>query len=198
MTYQPEFIIRLYFELCVISYEMWLLDYLDQDQLIQYIHFLSSSVSWLWWTLDLRARLKSLLLTIWQFATNSYQRIWYWMKMTLPNFHFLHFGFLDTCFAFDGGFLGFVEIFSCICVGFSFGFVELLSCICVCYSFGFVEIFSCTCLWLRLPPPIATCEFPDQHRCLFSQLQNNSCIFHTSYFVKLIGFKNCFVLLLFF
>ena len=140
------------------------------------------------------------------------------MKMTLPNFHFLHFGFLDTCFAFDSGFLGFVEIFSCICVGFSFGFVELLSCICVCYSFGFVEIFSCTCLWfsfgfeifsciclwfsfgfveifsctclwLRLPPPIATCEFPDQHRCLFSQLQNNSCIFPTSYFVKLFGFK---------
>ena len=69
------------------------------------------------------------------------------MKMTLPNFHFLHFGFLDTCFAFDSGFLGFVETFSCIFVGFSFGFVELLSCICVCYSFGFVDIFSCTCLW---------------------------------------------------
>ena len=122
------------------------------------------------------------------------------MKMTLPNFHFLHFGFLDTCFAFDSGFLGFVEIFSCICVGFyfgfvkifscigvwySFGFVEIFSCICVWYSFGFVEIFSCTCLWLRLPPPIATCEFPDQHRCLFSQLQNNSCIFPTSYFFLL-------------
>ena len=33
MTHQPKFIIRLCFELCVISYEMWLL---DQDQLIRY------------------------------------------------------------------------------------------------------------------------------------------------------------------
>merc|ERR1711952_285503 len=100
--------------------------------------------------------------------------------------------FSCTCLWFSFGF----EIFSCICLWFSFGFVEIFSyiflwfsfgfveifCICLWFSFGFVEIFSCTCLWLRLPPPIATCEFPDQHRCLFSQLQNNSCIFHNSYF----------------
>ena len=34
------------------------------------------------------------------------------MKITLPNFHTLHFGFLDSCLAFVGGFLGYAFVWS--------------------------------------------------------------------------------------